>query len=300
MGLESATYVDDLNSANPASGDNVSQGDDHLRLVKAALQGTFPFASKPFRFPTGTAISSTPTNLASTDDNEFLVVDATSATMVVNLPTLTSAQAGWSIRVIKIDSGSNEVNITPDSGTINGSSTYDLRKQYDSCKIEWTGSVYVAISRSIVLANDIEDAVITVGKLASGAYASQAQAEAGTENTLLMTALRVSQAIAALGEGFASSTGMLFYQASAPTGWTAVAVNDHALRVVSAGGTGGSAGGTNSFSSKFNSTVTTSTESSSVQPNDDEGVQVNAADDDHTHTFNLDVKYADVIICTKD
>jgi hypothetical protein len=52
-------------------------------------------------------------------------------------------------------------------------------------------------------------------------------------------------------EDFASGTGLFFYQASAPTGWTAVAQNDKALRVVSAGGTGGTAGGTTAFSSVF-------------------------------------------------
>ncbi|MBI4397037.1 MAG: hypothetical protein HY548_08085, partial [Elusimicrobia bacterium] len=41
-----------------------------------------------------------------------------------------------------------------------------------------------------------------------------------------------------------SGTKMVFYQASAPTGWTAVAVNDKFLRVVTAGGSGGSTGGT--------------------------------------------------------
>lgn len=41
-----------------------------------------------------------------------------------------------------------------------------------------------------------------------------------------------------------SGTKMVFYQASPPTGWTAVAVNDKFLRVVTAGGTGGSTGGT--------------------------------------------------------
>lgn len=40
-----------------------------------------------------------------------------------------------------------------------------------------------------------------------------------------------------------SGTKMVFYQASAPTGWTAVAVNDKFLRVVTAGGTGGTTGG---------------------------------------------------------
>lgn len=42
MGLETATYIDDLNSANPTASDNVSQGDDHIRLLKSTIQATFP------------------------------------------------------------------------------------------------------------------------------------------------------------------------------------------------------------------------------------------------------------------
>lgn len=40
-----------------------------------------------------------------------------------------------------------------------------------------------------------------------------------------------------------SGTQMLFYQASAPTGWTAVSVSNRFLRVVATGGTGGTTGG---------------------------------------------------------
>jgi hypothetical protein len=49
---------------------------------------------------------------------------------------------------------------------------------------------------------------------------------------------------------FPTGTAWVFYQASAPTGWTkntSLTVNDKALRVVS-GVTGGSSGGTNGFS----------------------------------------------------
>jgi hypothetical protein len=49
-----------------------------------------------------------------------------------------------------------------------------------------------------------------------------------------------------------SGTVAVFYQASAPTGWTAVAVNDKFLRVVTAGGTGGSTGGTMAASTSIN------------------------------------------------
>jgi hypothetical protein len=41
MGLETGTYVNDLNTANPTSTDPKSQGDDHLRLIKSVLKNTF-------------------------------------------------------------------------------------------------------------------------------------------------------------------------------------------------------------------------------------------------------------------
>jgi len=42
MGLETGTYISDLNASNPASGDAKSQGDDHIRLVKSTILATFP------------------------------------------------------------------------------------------------------------------------------------------------------------------------------------------------------------------------------------------------------------------
>lgn len=42
MAVESATYIGQLNSAYPAGGEPIAQGDDHLRLIKSALQNSFP------------------------------------------------------------------------------------------------------------------------------------------------------------------------------------------------------------------------------------------------------------------
>lgn len=42
MALESATYVNGLNSSNPAATDGLSQADDHLRLLKSTIKNTFP------------------------------------------------------------------------------------------------------------------------------------------------------------------------------------------------------------------------------------------------------------------
>ena len=46
MALESPTYINDLVSTNPASGDPVSQGDDHIRNLKAVLRASFPGLSE--------------------------------------------------------------------------------------------------------------------------------------------------------------------------------------------------------------------------------------------------------------
>ena len=42
MTVETASYISQLNSALPAVGDAVGEGDDHLRLVKSVLQTQFP------------------------------------------------------------------------------------------------------------------------------------------------------------------------------------------------------------------------------------------------------------------
>jgi hypothetical protein len=47
MGLESATYINGLVETNPTSSDNANQGDNHLRLIKAAIKATFPNITGP-------------------------------------------------------------------------------------------------------------------------------------------------------------------------------------------------------------------------------------------------------------
>lgn len=45
MGIESGNYITNLDSSNPLSSDDVSEGDDHLRLIKNVLKKTFPTGS---------------------------------------------------------------------------------------------------------------------------------------------------------------------------------------------------------------------------------------------------------------
>ena len=42
MALESGTYINDLVTTNPTSGDPIHQADDHLRLLKLILKASFP------------------------------------------------------------------------------------------------------------------------------------------------------------------------------------------------------------------------------------------------------------------
>lgn len=42
MALESGTYINSLNSANPVATDGLAQADDHLRLLKATILASFP------------------------------------------------------------------------------------------------------------------------------------------------------------------------------------------------------------------------------------------------------------------
>ena len=45
MGIETGNFISNLNSANPLSSDNVSEGDDHLRMLKTVLKNSFPSTS---------------------------------------------------------------------------------------------------------------------------------------------------------------------------------------------------------------------------------------------------------------
>lgn len=47
MPLETATFINQLDIANPASTDQLAQADEHLRLIKSTLRSTFPNIDGP-------------------------------------------------------------------------------------------------------------------------------------------------------------------------------------------------------------------------------------------------------------
>ena len=121
-----------------------------------------------------------------------------------------------------------------------------------------------------------------------------------------------------------SGTKMVFYQASPPTGWTAIAVNDMLLKVVTSGGTGGSTGGSTALSSCWVATSTgaEASHTHSVSGTTDSGATTGSGTPSftgpgvfHDHSFSVtsgagsshshsvtayDPHHADVILATKD
>ena len=47
MGIENADYIDGLNASWPTKEDAISDGDNHIRMIKEVLQQTFPNADQP-------------------------------------------------------------------------------------------------------------------------------------------------------------------------------------------------------------------------------------------------------------
>lgn len=108
MSLETGTYIGDLNPANPPGTDPKSQGDDHLRLLKAAVKNAFPGFSGSIMVggsATGAAdayILSPPSALLAYMANT-MVVFLPSATNTTTAPTLNISALGP--RVIKAVNG---------------------------------------------------------------------------------------------------------------------------------------------------------------------------------------------------
>lgn len=143
MGLETGTFIDDLVTTNPPGTDLKSQGDDHIRLIKAILRATFPRAGKAFYFPQNLSKSADFTVLA-TEDKSTFSVDTVGGAITLTLPTLAVGDAGWSIEVIKTSVSSNPIFIVPPSGLINNFSKVRRTLEFMITKVVWNGSTFYA------------------------------------------------------------------------------------------------------------------------------------------------------------
>ena len=131
MGLETGTYISDLNSSNPVAGDPVNEGDDHIRLVKSTVKATFPSI-------TG-AVTSTHTELNLLDG----VTANTTELNYVDVASIGTVEASKAVTVdaSKDSTGMRNLTITgalsADSGTIGGSAIATIASIYP------VGSIYI-------------------------------------------------------------------------------------------------------------------------------------------------------------
>jgi microcystin-dependent protein len=164
MGLETGTYIGDLNTSNPVASDKKNVGDDHLRLIKSVAKATFPNADRAFRFPEIVSKTTTYTILT-TDENKTILCDTAGGAYTLTLPTPTFD--GWAVRVMKTTADVNQVYVVPPSGTINGLVQMRLNVPYVVYEFLWTGSAFIRIkSPGEIRAGTLEDyfgATIPVG-----------------------------------------------------------------------------------------------------------------------------------------
>lgn len=122
MGLETATYPTELVATNPVgSTDTKAQGDDHIRMIKAVLQATFPgFAGRLGRVQSKTANYTVVLN----DNSTLLKFGGTSWTLAYTAV----ATLGNGHYVFFYSGASGDVTIDPDgTETINGATTLVIK-----------------------------------------------------------------------------------------------------------------------------------------------------------------------------
>lgn len=152
MGLETGTFISDLTTTNPISTDVRSQGDDHLRLLKTCIKGSFPTSSKAWYNPTTSAKSALFTIVAA-DMNKTFLVTTTAGLITVTLPSLVAGDAGWECFLMKVSFDANPMRIVPAAGTLQSGDCNALssaRRCIPNNKIScyWTGAAWI-IGRTV-------------------------------------------------------------------------------------------------------------------------------------------------------
>jgi hypothetical protein len=151
MGLEVATYVGELVGTNPVASDNRSEGDDHLRLLKLALQATFPGMAGRFGRFQSKGTGYTP---VVNDSNSVIYC---TAAITLSLTAAATLGNGWATFVV---ASSGDVVIDPNaSELVNGAATVTIPSG-DTALLACTGTSFwlVNISATAIPATIVDAA----------------------------------------------------------------------------------------------------------------------------------------------
>ena len=171
----------------------------------------------------------------------------------------------------------DDSNSNPDYRIINNSGTFEFQDKTNSyaarLKINTDGHVDVTgnldaeggidVTGNITVSGTVDGVDVAARNTLFGGLTSSsgvltngvtATTQAQSDNTTKVSTTAYVRTAIANAQAFPSGTVMLFYQASAPTGWTKVTTqNNKALRVVS--GTGGGTGGSNAFTDTLTGSI---------------------------------------------
>ena len=169
MALESATYLSELVAANPVGGDGKSAGDNHIRMIKAVLQATFPGMG-------GAAWRYTSKSSGFTMDQTYnMVYVHCTASFTLALDPAATVGNGF-LAVLTAASGISDITIDPDSAElINGGASFAL-KAGEACLLFCTGTAWRALSFNLAsawVANALKPAA--KGDLLAGTGANTGQ-----------------------------------------------------------------------------------------------------------------------------
>ena len=158
MALESSTYINGLVATNPTSSDNISAGDNHIRLLKSTIKATFPNVTGAVS-GTHTAINSaviaanaaTNANTASAivkrDGSGNFTAGTITAALSGNASTASTLQTARTIGGVSFD-GSANINLPGVNTSGNQSTTGNA-----ATSSQW------ASARTITLAGDLSGSV---------------------------------------------------------------------------------------------------------------------------------------------
>ena len=142
MALESGTYINSLNSSNPAATDGLAFADDHMRLIKATILASFPNI-------TG-AMTATHTVLNGLDARVTAIETGVHASGTKLLFQQTAAPTGWTKDTTNYnDHAIRVVTGTAGSGGTNAFSTLDATAvgTVNSSISGATAGVYLTLSQ---------------------------------------------------------------------------------------------------------------------------------------------------------